>query len=93
MVANAGASIPAPLAIPVNFAPLTFEVATFGTLSVVIIAREMSSSESIVSLDEIFSTPEMILSIGSKSPIRPVEQTTISPAEISSNSATRSAVL
>ena len=93
MVANAGASIPAPLAIPANFAPFTLEVATFGTLSVVIIARDMSPSESVVRFAAMFSTPEIILSIGSNSPMRPVEQTTTSPAEISSNSPTRSAVL
>ena len=92
IVASAGASIPAPFAIPANCAPFTVVVATLGTLSVVIIACETSSNESPRRLDAIVSSPAMILGIGSSSPIRPVEQTTTSPEEIPRSSPTFSAV-
>ena len=92
IVAKAGASMPAPFAIPANSEPLIDEVATLGTLSVVMIARETSSSDSIFSVVEIDSRPEMILGIGKSSPIRPVEHTTTSPDEILRSSPTFSAV-
>ena len=93
IVANAGASMPAPFAIPANSAPLTEVVATLGTLSVVMIARDTSSSESGFRFVAIDSSPERIFGIGRSSPIRPVEQTTTSPAETPSSSPTFSAVL
>ena len=92
IVAKAGASIPAPLAIPANSHPLTVAVATLGTLSVVIIARETSSRESDFNSDAIDSSPAKIFGIGRSSPIKPVEQITTSPDEIPSKSATFSAV-
>jgi hypothetical protein len=92
MVARAGASIPAPFAIPANSAPPTVVLATLGTVSVVMIARDISSSESVFKCVAIVSIPEMILSIGRSSPIRPVEQITISPDETPRSSPAFSAV-
>ena len=92
IVARAGASIPAPFATPAKSTPLIDEAATFGTLSVVMIARETSSSDSNFSAVAIDSRPEMILGIGKSSPISPVEHTTTSPDEILRSSPTFSAV-
>ncbi|CAB4340019.1 unannotated protein [freshwater metagenome] len=66
--------------------------ATLGTLSVVIIARDTSSSDSNFSAVAIDSRPEMIFGIGKSSPISPVEHTTTSPDEILRSSPTFSAV-
>ncbi len=91
-MAKAGASIPAPFAMAANSVPLIFAVATLGTLSVVMIARETSSNESVFIAAEIVSRPAKIFGIGRSSPISPVEQTTTSPDEIPRSSPTFSAV-
>ena len=93
MVANAGASIPAPFAIPANSAPFNVAVAIFGTESVVMIACALVCSPSLLSAGTIESTPAIILSIGNSSPIKPVEQTITSPDETLSSCPTCSAVL
>ena len=81
MVARAGASMPAPLAIPPTVYPRARWNAILLTVSVVLIAsaavvpplREASPSAA--------SSPPSSRSIGSRSPIRPVEHTAISPAD------------
>ena len=93
IVANAGASIPAPLAIPATCTLPKVACAIFGTESVVIIACAHSCNESVFNKGAIFSSPATIFSIGSNSPMRPVEQTTTSPEETLSSSPTFSAVL
>ena len=92
MVANAGASIPAPLAIPENSTPYFETVAIFGTESVVIIACAARSRELLPISAAIRLIPSVTLSIGNNSPINPVEQTITSPEEIDKRSPTNSAL-
>ena len=96
IVARPGASIPAPLAMPpmVHFprSPSMCMCAVLGTVSVVMIATAASGPPSGESASTATSTPASSVSMGSRSPIRPVEQTTTSPAEISSAAPTFSAV-
>ncbi|CAB4974744.1 unannotated protein [freshwater metagenome] len=92
MVASAGASIPAPLAIPVKVVPrISFEE-ILGFVSVVIIARALESRESTDSDKQILWMPANILCIGKSSPIKPVEQTATSDEDIPKALATVSAV-
>ena len=101
IVASDGASIPAPLPIPPTFHPCGWcSAACLGTVSVVMIACAAS-----VPPDRpppmswtISVTPARTLSIGSRSPISPVEHTATSTApvlvpQLLSASATASAVL
>ena len=92
MVAKAGANIPAPFAIPATWTLPSLACAIFGTESVVMMACAHSCSDSDLSSDAIDLIPFSIFVMGSNSPIRPVEQTTTSPDETSSNSPTNSAV-
>ena len=98
MVASPGASMPAPLAMPpmVNSWPsasVPMNSADLGTQSVVMMAVPASGPPSALRAAAAASTPGRILSMGSCSPIRPVEQTKTSVAEMPSTSATFSAVL
>src|SRR3954447_19277259 len=100
MVASDGASMPAPLAMPPTVQLSLWCSATcFGTVSVVMMARAASSPP--VSPPAISCTtsvtPASTSSIGSRSPISPVEQTATSMAPVSvpqsdSAAATASAV-
>ena len=95
MVASCGASMPAPLAIPPTIAPEgVVTSAVLGTESVVMIAREAAASASgpAVSCPAAVVTPASSGSIGRRSPISPVEQTSTSWAATSSRSARCSAV-
>jgi hypothetical protein len=92
IVASAGASIPAPLAIPATDQPVPSAAASFGTESVVMIARAAAGSPSADRAAAATSTPGSSCCIGSRSPISPVEQTTTSPAPTPSTAATFSAV-
>ncbi len=92
IVARAGASMPAPLAIPATDQPCPARTATLCTVSVVLIATAAASCPSGERVAAASSAPARILSIGSSSPMRPVEQTTTSPAETPRTSATCSAV-
>ena len=93
IVASPGASMPAPLAIPpTRKPPAPTATDCFGTESVVMIARAASSAPETASSGTAASTPASSRSIGSRSPIRPVEQTATSPADSSSAIATHSAV-
>ena len=100
MVASDGASMPAPLAMPPTVQLSAWCSATcLGTVSVVMMARAASSppdSPPAISCT-ISVTPASTLSIGSRSPISPVEQTATSMAPVSvpqsdSAAATASAV-
>src|SRR3954468_22254034 len=100
MVASDGASMPAPLAMPPTVQlSLWCNATCFGTVSVVMMARAASSppvSPPAISCT-ISVTPASTLSIGSRSPISPVEQTATSMAPVSvpqsdSAAATASAV-
>ncbi|MNI69101.1 hypothetical protein D3C73_1248320 [compost metagenome] len=89
--------MPAPLAMPptVNCLPsasVPVKTASLDTLSVVMIAVAAAEPPSSDSSRKAASTPGRILSMGNCSPIRPVEHTTTSEAEIPSTSATFSAV-
>ena len=92
MVASAGASIPAPLAMPETCHPSPAEVACLDTESVVMIAVAAASWPCGVSEATAAATPGRSRSIGSRSPMSPVEHTATSPAEIARRSATCSAV-
>jgi hypothetical protein len=86
MVANEGASMPAPLAMPPKFhLSRWWKAASLGTVSVVMIA--CAASRPPERPPPISCTISVIagitLSIGSRSPIKPVEQTAISPAPVS----------
>ncbi|BAS12998.1 hypothetical protein AHiyo8_13010 [Arthrobacter sp. Hiyo8] len=76
--------------LPSESVPL--KTASFATLSVVMIAVAAAGPPFSESSANAASMPGMILSIGSCSPISPVEQTTTSEAEIPSTAATFSAV-
>ena len=81
MVARPGASMPAPLAMPptVQPSPVARRPA-WRRVSVVRIASAASAPPSASSAAAAASTPASSRSIGSRSPIRPVEQTATSPA-------------
>ena len=100
MVASDGASMPAPLAMPPTVQlPAWCSATCLGTVSVVMMARAASSPPSIPPAISctISCTPASTLSIGSRSPISPVEHTPTSIAPVSvpqsdSAAATASAV-
>ena len=83
MVANPGANMPAPFAIPPTVYPVPCATEIFGTVSVVMIDIAAASPPSALAAANAESTPANNFSIGRRSPIRPVEQTTTSPAPIS----------
>ncbi|CCH71807.1 hypothetical protein BN11_110027 [Nostocoides australiense Ben110] len=93
MVAKAGASMPAPLAMPPTLHPGPEYAAVLATVSVVMIASAAAGPPSPDSSPATWAHPARSVSMGSSSPIMPVEQTATSPAEMPSNSATTSAVL
>jgi len=82
MVARLGASIPAPLAMPPTRYPSPVCTVVLGRVSVVMIASAAAGPPSRASPRTAASTPGSSLSIGSSSPIRPVEQTATSIAPI-----------
>ena len=86
MVASDGASIPAPLAIPPTVQlPGWCSATCLGTVSVVMMARAASSPPvrpPAISCTSC-TTPASTLSIGSRSPIKPVEHTATSIAPVS----------
>ena len=84
--------MPAPLAIPPTVQPSRVAAAVFGTVSVVRIAVAAASPPAPDSAAAALSTPGSSASIGSRSPIRPVEQTATSIAPMPSAAATASAV-
>src|SRR5918998_968801 len=94
MVAKPGATMPAPLANPPTIQPVPATAACLGTVSVVstAVAAARPASGVAASAAAALSTPESTASIGSRSPISPVEQTATSTAPQSSTVATRSAV-
>ena len=93
MVARDGASMPAPLAMPpIGDTPSSRRKAILMIVSVVRIASAACTPPDRSASATAASTAGSSLSIGSRSPIRPVEQTAISPAESSSAAASRSAV-
>ena len=92
IVANAGASIPAPFAIPEKVNPSPATLAILATESVVIIACALSAKPSLFIVDEICDMPSRIFFIGRNSPIIPVEQTRTSLEDISKTLPTYSAV-
>ena len=84
--------MPAPLAIPPTTKPSPPPTDCLGRVSVVMIASAASRPPSGVEPGTASSTPASSASIGSRSPIRPVEQTATSPAETPSSAAACSAV-
>src|SRR5688572_14079452 len=92
IVARLGASIPAPLAMPPTVQPFRSCTVVFGTLSVVMIARAASGPPSSLRACTAAVTPAVSLSMGSRTPIRPVEATATSIAPIPSSAAACSAV-
>ena len=92
IVARPGASIPAPLAMPPTMKPAPRTVTVFGTVSVVMIASAAAAPPSGPRAAAAARTPASRRSIGSRSPISPVEHTATSPAPQPSRSATSSAV-
>ena len=84
--------MPAPLAMPLTDQPSPTKVACLETVSVVMIAVAAASCPSTLRAVATASTPGRSRSIGSRSPMRPVEQTTTSPAETPRTSPTFSAV-
>ena len=92
MVASAGASMPAPLAMPATVKPSRFTTTVFGTVSVVMIATDAAAPPSVDSSAVADCTPASSLSIGNRSPISPVEHTATESEAIPSSSAARSAV-
>ncbi|KIX78260.1 hypothetical protein SF23_07620 [Streptomyces sp. MBRL 10] len=80
MVARPGASMPAPLAMPPTVQPSREAVAVLCTVSVVLMAMAAASPPSADSAAAAVSMPGRSLSIGSRTPMRPVEATAISPA-------------
>ena len=94
MVASPGASIPAPFAMPPKLHPAPLTQACLGTVSVVMMASAASAAARCpgASAAATAGTPPRTTSIGSCSPISPVEHTTTSPAPMPSCSPTSSAV-
>ena len=92
IVARAGASIPAPLAIPLICVPARLTVDIFGTESVVIIACAQSNNDSFDRSAATELMPFIIFFIGRNSPIMPVEHTKISDDDNCNSEATCSAL-
>jgi hypothetical protein len=92
MVARPGASIPAPLAMPPTDQPSRSTTTVFATESVVMIATAASCPPSGVRACAARVTPSSSRGMGRRSPIRPVEQTRTSPAEMPRAAAVCSAV-
>ncbi|CAM5304120.1 hypothetical protein SABIM44S_05382 [Streptomyces abikoensis] len=93
IVASPGASIPAPLAIPPTIQPSSlWTTAVLWTVSVVLIAMAALSPPCTDSAAAAFSIPGSNRSIGSRTPISPVEATATSPALWPRTSAAFSAV-
>src|SRR3954470_7404917 len=92
IVARLGASMPAPLAIPPTDQPSRCCTVVFGTVSVVMIARAASGPPSAERPLAAAVTPGSSLSIGSRTPISPVEATATSIAPRPSSAARCSAV-
>ena len=81
MVARPGASIPAPLAIPATDQPPgAVRTTVLGWVSVVMIASAAAVPPSVERAATAASTPAVSFSRSSRSPISPVEQTTMSVA-------------
>ena len=70
--------MPAPLAMPPTDQPSSAKLACFGTVSVVMIASAAAGPPSLPSMGTRSWIPAVILSIGSRTPIRPVEHTATS---------------
>ncbi len=88
MVARPGASMPAPLAMPPTVQPSwAVTVAVLCTVSVVLMAMAAASPPSSDSAATAVSMPGSSLSMGSRTPIRPVDATATSPALCSPPSA------
>jgi hypothetical protein len=83
MVAKPGASMPAPLAMPPTDQPSSAKLACFGNESVVMIASAAVGPPSVLSKGTSLVIPAVSLSIGSRTPMSPVEQTATSIAPIS----------
>src|SRR3954452_4259817 len=92
IVASDGASMPAPLAIPPIVQPSPRCTVVLGTESVVMIARAASSPPSSASPFTAAVTPGSSLSIGTRTPLSPVEATATSIAPMPSSAARCSAV-
>src|SRR3954452_2655913 len=92
IVASLGASMPAPLAMPPTYQPSRCCTVVFGTESVVMIARAASGPPSSESALTAALTPAVSLSMGSRTPISPVEATATSIAPSPSSAAACSAV-
>ncbi len=97
IVASPGASIPAPFAMPPTVHPTPSAVVrratdVLATVSVVLMASAASSPPPALSAAAAAATPGSSRSIGSRSPMSPVEQMATSAAETPSSSATCSAV-
>ncbi len=97
IVASDGASIAAPLPIPPMVTPGVVDevrTAAFATVSVVRIASAAAAPAAAVSVRSATAlvAPASRLSMGRRTPMRPVEQTATSPAPIPSAPATCSAV-
>jgi hypothetical protein len=91
IVASAGASMPAPLAIPPAVHPSPPRAACLLRVSVVMIAVAASSPPVPLRASTARSMPDRSFGRSSCSPINPVEHTTTSLAPRPSRSATRSA--
>ena len=83
--------MPAPFAIPPMMKPVVSITDSLATVSVVMIACAASTPPSPEREAKAASTPAASLSIGSRSPMSPVEHTPISAAPVSVPSAVRSA--
>ena len=83
MVARPGASMPAPLAMPPIDQPSSAKLACFGTYSVVIIASAAAGPPSALCYGTSLVIPAVSFSIGSRTPMSPVEQTATSIAPMS----------
>src|SRR5262245_15950975 len=93
MVASAGAIMPAPLAMPPLVEPSARWKAIVATVSVVLMASAAASPPTREASATAASAPASRRSIGRRSPISPVEQMAISPAESPSAVARRSALV
>ncbi len=92
IVARAGASMAAPFAIPPMAYDWPCRTASFGTVSVVLMASAAAAPPALSAAAAALSTAGSSRSIGSRCPIRPVEQTAISAAGQPAGPASRCAV-
>ncbi len=92
MVARPGASMPAPFAMPPTVQSPRVTEAVLWTESVVLIATAASSPPSGESSPPAAAMPAVTRSIGSRTPIRPVEHTATSCGSTSTAPAVRSAI-